>query len=85
MSDIMIWHEPERDRWFLERGSKIEELFPLTRDYISDLEDENAKLRERVTELEGLNELVNYMTSIAWYAASERERDELIKLGLEVD
>ena len=32
--------------------------------------DENAKLRE----------LVDYMTPIAWYAASERERDRMREL-----
>ena len=39
------------------------------------LEVENAKLRE----------LVDYMTPIAWYAASERERDRMRELGVEVD
>lgn len=33
---------------------------------------ENAKLRE----------LVDYMTPIAWYAASERERDRMRELGV---
>lgn len=37
--------------------------------------DENAKLRE----------LVDYMTPIAWYAASEWERERMRKLGIEVD
>ena len=36
---------------------------------------ENAKLRE----------LVDYMTPIAWYAASERERDRMRELGVEVE
>lgn len=35
---------------------------------------ENAKLRE----------LVDYMTPIAWYAASERERDRMREMGIEV-
>lgn len=39
------------------------------------LEAENAKLRE----------LVDYMTPIAWYAASERERDRMRELEIEVD
>ena len=42
----------------------------------SDLEElsaENAKLRE----------LVDYMTPIAWYGASERERDRMRELGVE--
>lgn len=37
--------------------------------------DENAKLREQV----------DYMTPIALYAASERERDHMHELGIEVD
>ena len=40
----------------------------------SELQAENAKLRE----------LVDYMTPIAWYAASERERDRMRELGIEV-
>lgn len=35
---------------------------------------ENAKLRE----------LLDYMTPIAWYAASEREHDRMRELGIEV-
>lgn len=37
------------------------------------LQTENAKLRE----------LVDYMTPIAWYAASERERDRMRELGVD--
>lgn len=36
---------------------------------------ENTKLRE----------LLDYMTPIAWYAASEREREHMRELGIEVD
>lgn len=42
---------------------------------ICDLEAENAKLRE----------LVDYMTPIALYAASEQERDRMRELGVEMD
>lgn len=42
---------------------------------VAELEAENAKLRK----------LVDYMTPIAWYAASERERDRMRELGIEVD
>ena len=42
---------------------------------ITHLKAENAKLRK----------LVDYMTPIAWYAASERERDRMRELGIEVD
>ena len=38
------------------------------------LRAENAKLRE----------LLDYVTPIAWYAASERERDRMRELGVEV-
>ena len=37
------------------------------------LDNENAKLRE----------LVDYMTPIAWYAASECERDRMRELGVD--
>jgi hypothetical protein len=39
---------------------------------VSYMQAENAKLRE----------LVDYMTPIAWYAASERERDRMRELGV---
>ena len=39
------------------------------------LQAENAKLRE----------LLDYMTPIAWYAASERERERMRELGVEVE
>lgn len=41
----------------------------------ADVRAENAKLRE----------LVDYMTPIAWYAASERERDRMRELGVEAE
>ena len=49
--------------------------YPVVQFVPKDLERENAKLRE----------LVDYMTPIAWYAASERERDRMRELGIEVD
>lgn len=42
---------------------------------IENLQAENAKLRE----------LVDYMTPIALYGASEQERDRMRELGIEVD
>ena len=48
--------------------------YPVTQFKPKDLERENAKLRE----------LVDYMTPIAWYAASERERDRMRELGVEL-
>lgn len=78
-------------------------------EYVASLESDNAKLRERIHELEmegsdhfyrtayaedanrtleadnaKLRELVDYMTPIAWYGASERERDRMRELGVEV-
>ena len=64
----------------------------------SDLEDaraENAKLRQHLADVTvsigrveercaKLRELLDYVTPIAWYAASERERDRMRKLGVEV-
>lgn len=44
-----------------------------TADKMSCIEAENAKLRE----------LLNYVTPIAWYAASERERDRMRELGVD--
>ena len=52
-----------------------EEEIKIIRRYIASLHDENEKLRE----------LVDYMTPIAWYTASERERDRMRELGVEVD
>ena len=47
--------------------------YPVTQFKPKDLERENAKLRE----------LVDYMTPIALYAASERERDRMRELGVD--
>lgn len=71
---------------------------------ISELEDENEKLREErdmyrdlvgmmdhpdlnvqlQAENDKLRELLDYMKPIAWYAASENERDRMRELGVEV-
>lgn len=51
--------------------------------------DRIANLESDLTESKAKNaklrELVDYMTPIAWYAASERERDRMRDLGVEVD
>lgn len=39
---------------------------------------------QREAEIEKLRELVDYMTPIAWYAASERERARMRELGVEL-
>lgn len=45
------------------------------RDDLQRANAENAKLREQL----------DYMTPIAWYAASEQERDRMRELGVEVE
>ena len=51
-----------------------DEQIGIVRNYVAEIGAENAKLRE----------LMDYMTPIAWYAASERERDRMRELGVEV-
>lgn len=58
-----------------EYFSYQEPIYDRTREYIESLEAEHAKLRE----------LVDYMTPIALYGASEQERDRMRELGVEVD
>lgn len=44
-----------------------------------------ADLQEALAENAKLRELVDYMTPIALYGASEQERDRMRELGIEVD
>lgn len=60
-------------RW--SDGPEDAELMEHAADAIEGIDAENAKLRE----------LVDYITPIAWYAASERERNRMRELGIEVD
>ena len=64
-------------------------------DTIEGFEAENAKLRQQLADVTvsigrveercaKLRELLDYVTPIAWYAASERERDRMRELGVEV-
>ena len=43
----------------------------------------NENLNELLAENAKLRELLDYMTPIAWYASSERERDRMRELGVE--
>lgn len=52
-----------------------QEMHEMQSEWEDRLMNENAKLRE----------LVDYMTPIAWYEASEQERDRMRELGAEVD
>ena len=47
---------------------------------VAAMEEQVASLERRNTEL---RQLVDYMTPIAWYAASERERDRMRELGVD--
>ena len=42
-------------------------------------------LLDTMAEADKLRELLDYVTPIAWYAASERERDRMRELGVEVE
>lgn len=53
--------------------------------YTEKLRDADRTTRKLLNENAELRELVDYMKPIAWYAASERERDRMRELGIEVD
>lgn len=59
----------------LEAGYAYDPMYGQLCNERDQLKAENTKLRK----------LVDYMTPIAWYAASERERDRMRELGVEVD
>lgn len=61
-------------RWYREQLDVAEHNQTRNAREYARLCHENVKLRE----------LVDYMTPIAWYAASERERDRMYELGVEV-
>ena len=74
MSD-KIWFDPTSDKWVLSDGAHYLEVPHWAREIIAnEFERETRQLRE----------LVEYMTPIAWYAASERERDRMRELGVEL-
>lgn len=50
MTDATIWHDPQRDRWYIQRKHYIEEIFPLTLEYMKDQQAENERLRELLAE-----------------------------------
>lgn len=47
MSEIAVWYDPVRFKYYLEKGNVVEEVHPITRQYIEDLTTENAKLQEQ--------------------------------------
>lgn len=53
MSEIAVWYDPVRFRYCLSKGNVVEEVHPLTRQYIEDLTAENDRLREQVASLIG--------------------------------
>ena len=71
---------------------RLVERTSLLNDQISKLRTEfdkmdrwhSAELAAETEQNRKLRELVDYVTPIAWYAASERERDHMRELGVEV-
>lgn len=47
MSEIAVWYDPVRFKYYLERGNVVEEVHSITRQYIEDLTAENDKLKEK--------------------------------------
>ena len=100
MSEIVVWYDPVRFKYYLERGNVVEEVHPITRQYIEDLNAEKSKLQERgerlfdktlelSTENDKLRELVDVLYPSAYYAMSLKElskaRDLMHELGIKVD
>lgn len=52
---IYTWYDLESDRLYLKRNGIREEVPPITRDYIRDLNDQMNALREYATKLEQTN------------------------------
>lgn len=77
-------------RW--QHATNDEEAIPYINNVADAHEHERAKLRKQYetvladyrSEVARLRELVDYMTPIAWYAASERERDRMRELEVEL-
>jgi hypothetical protein len=47
----MLCYDPQFNMWYIQRGLHIEEVFPMTLEYIKDQQEENAKLRELVEDM----------------------------------
>ena len=63
-----------------KRVAELDELLPDNGRWFS-----AETVEAYVAENHKLRELLDYMTPIAWYAASERERDHMRDLGAEVN
>ena len=46
MTDATICHDPQFDMWYIQRELHIEEIFPLTLEYLKDQQEENDRLRK---------------------------------------
>lgn len=64
----------QRNEYFCKAQTDMQMIYIEAEREVRQLKAENAKLHK----------LVDYMTPIALYSASERERDELRKLGIGV-
>jgi hypothetical protein len=46
MSDPVLWHDPESDAYTVRSKGVVEEVGPVTVEFIKELLDSNASLRE---------------------------------------
>lgn len=77
---LPIVNKPDMDKPF---GSS--ELEREVRRIVVNPFSDNPQMFIPEAENDKLRELLDYVTPIAWYAASERERDRMRELGVEVD
>lgn len=78
LADMVVHRESDLEDARAENAKLRDGAYAMRQLYEDELKHalaENAKLRE----------LLDYMTPIAWYAASERERNRMRELGIEVD
>ena len=86
MSDLTIWHDTQRDRWYVQHKHQLEEILPLTLEYMKDMQSEIEKLREQserlfdktlelATENARLRELVRDYYRFAEAMCAERDCD----------
>lgn len=69
-------------RWLTDKVADLEWECARLRVQLDDAAASNGRLEERCSKL---RELVDYMTPIALYGASEHERDRMRELGAEVE
>ena len=76
--DESVWVPEAENARLLSQLAEWKRVAESKQDIIDHMRDANAENRK-------LRELVDYMTPIAWHAASEHERNHMHELGIEVD